>query len=172
VGAAFTVTLVVTGDDVQPNELVTVSVYVPVAAVVTLPILGFCADEVNEFGPDHAYDDALAENRFRFPPAQSGLLLDGDARGVGFTVTLVVTGDDVQPNELVTVSVYVPVAAVVTLPILGFCADEENEFGPDQLYDDALAENRFSVPPAQTGLLLEADAVGVGFTVTVKLHVD
>ena len=38
---------------VQPFASVTVTVYVPKAAVVTLEIVGFCTADVNPLGPDH-----------------------------------------------------------------------------------------------------------------------
>ena len=71
-------------------------------------------------------------------------------------------------------TVYIPVAAVVTLVIVGFCNIEENP-GPDQDQDnpDPPLELRFSVPPAVTGLLLVADAVGAAvFCEIVMLAVD
>ena len=51
VGNALMVTLVVVVAE-QPFALVTITVYTPEAPVVTLVIDGFCAVEVNPFGPD------------------------------------------------------------------------------------------------------------------------
>jgi hypothetical protein len=66
-------------------------------------------------------------------PAQIGLLLDAvGAAGVGFTVTLTVPATLVQPFT-VTVTEYVPLAAVVTLVMDGVCDVEVNELGPVQL---------------------------------------
>ena len=50
VGNAFTVTLVV-AVAVQPAAFVTVTVYVPLIAVVELAMVGFCVALTNAFGP-------------------------------------------------------------------------------------------------------------------------
>ena len=50
VGNAFTVTVVDAVAE-HPLALVTVTVYVPAAAAVTLAIDGFCNVDVNPFGP-------------------------------------------------------------------------------------------------------------------------
>ena len=59
--------------------------------------------------------------------------------------------------------------------MLGFCEVELNPFGPAHEYVPPPLEERFNVLPAQIGLLLEAEAVGVAFTVTdvvaVPVHV-
>jgi hypothetical protein len=47
-------------------------------------------------------------------------LLEAVAGITALTVTLVVVVE-VQPDEFVAVTVYVPLAAVVTLVIVGFC---------------------------------------------------
>jgi hypothetical protein len=47
------ITTVVIAVALQPLALVTVTVYVPAAAVVRLLMLGFWLVELNEFGPDH-----------------------------------------------------------------------------------------------------------------------
>ena len=67
----------------------------------------------------------------------------------------------------VTFTVYAPVAAVVAFGIVGFCNKELNPFGPVHVYVDAPATvvaNKFNVPPAQIGLLLEGfgDVGGLG----------
>jgi len=51
-GLALTTTLVVAAAEVQPLT-VTVTEYVPAAAVVALAIVGFCSAEVKLFGPVH-----------------------------------------------------------------------------------------------------------------------
>jgi len=133
-------------------------------------MIGFCCEELNEFGPIHEYVPPPLELRLSVVPLQTGLLLEAVAVGSGFTVTGVVALAE-HPFGFVTVTVYVPLAAVVTLGMLGFCADEVNEFGPDHVYDVMLLgpEDRFSVLPAQTGLLLDAVAVGKVFTTRVTL---
>jgi hypothetical protein len=76
---------------------------------------------VNAFGPLQLYEEAPAGNEVRLSafPAQIGLLLAADATGLGLTVTAVVAVEE-QPVAAVTVTVYVPVAAVVAFAILGF----------------------------------------------------
>jgi hypothetical protein len=107
--------------------------------------------------------------RFNVDPEHTGLLLDGaGAAGTGFTVTVTVPTTLVHPLA-VAVTEYVPLAAVVTLVMDGFCDVEVNELGPVQLYvaPATLLAVRFNVDPAHTGLLLPAvGAVGTGFTVT------
>jgi len=92
---------------------------------------------------------------------------------VGVTLVLTVTVTDpatlVQPLT-VAVTLYCPAAAVVTSAIVGFCNVDVNPFGPVQLYVAPLIVDavRFSVDPAQTGLLLPAvGAAGIALTVTV-----
>jgi len=55
---------------------------------------------------------------------------------LGFIITDVVAVAE-HPNKLVTVTVYTPAAAVVTLLMLGFCKVEVNPFGPVQEKDAA-----------------------------------
>jgi hypothetical protein len=103
----------------QPLALVTVTVYVPVAVVVTLLMLGFCKVELNEFGPDHEYNVPPDEVRFKVLPTQTGVF--ELAVGVGkVLITTVIVAVALQPLAFVTVTVYVP-AAAVTLEIIGFC---------------------------------------------------
>jgi hypothetical protein len=64
------------------------------------------------------------------------------------------------------------VAAVVALEMDGFCKADAKPFGPVQAYvaPDTVGVVRFSVLPAQTGLLL--DTVGVaGMALTTTLVV-
>ena len=69
-------------------------------------------------------------NRFKVWPEQIGPLLLGDGVAVVWlTVTDVEPTADAQP----TVRLYVPVAAVVTFAINGFCAAEVKPLGPVQL---------------------------------------
>jgi len=158
---------------VQPAT-VTVSEYVPAAAVVTLVMEGFCSDEVNPFGPVHEYVaplTALVDSE-RAVPVHTGELLEGEGvAGIGLTVTIAVPAFPVQPPT-VAVTEYVPVAAVVAPGMLGFCVDEVNPFGPVHEYvaPPMFDAERFSVLPAQIGLLLEAaGAAGVAFTVTLTV---
>ena len=99
VGLGFTVAFVVPAGDVQLFTL-TVTEYVPVAAVVALVIDGFWAELLNELGPVHAYvaPVTVGVERFKVLPAQIGPLLEAvGVDGIAFTVALVVPVDDVQP---------------------------------------------------------------------------
>jgi ribose 5-phosphate isomerase len=62
---------------------------------------------------------------------QIGELEEAVGLGSGLTVTLVVAELE-QPLTSVTVTVYVPEAAVEALGIEGFCEVAENPLGPDQ----------------------------------------
>ena len=53
-GIGFTMTLVVPAAEVQPLTVI-VTEYVPASAVVAFARVGFCSEEVNPFGPLHAY---------------------------------------------------------------------------------------------------------------------
>jgi hypothetical protein len=88
---------------------------------------------------------------------------------VAITVAVVVAAVDVHPVT-VTLTLYVPVAAVVAPTIDGFCAVDEKEFGPVQAYvaPATVEAKRFSVAPAQIGPLLEAVG-GPGVALTVKI---
>jgi hypothetical protein len=55
---AFTTTLVVPAAEVQPLTVI-VTEYVPASASVAPERVGFCREEVNPFGPVHAYVAAL-----------------------------------------------------------------------------------------------------------------
>jgi hypothetical protein len=83
-------------------------------------IEGFCALDINPFGPVQLYVAPPDEVRFKVAPLHTGLLLPAVALGDAFTVTTVVAVA-VQPPASVTVTVYVPEAAVVTVAIEGFC---------------------------------------------------
>jgi hypothetical protein len=58
-------------------------------------------------------------------------LADAEAIGAEPTTTLVVA-TEIQPDALVTVTVYMPPAALVTFDRVGFCCKELNPFGPLQ----------------------------------------
>jgi hypothetical protein len=147
---------------------------VPVSAVVTPAIDGFCAADVKPFGPVHEYvaPATAVVVRFNVAPTHNGLLLDGaGVAGIGFTVTTVVPAALMQPLTE-TVTEYVPVAAVVAFATDGFCKEEENPFGPVHEYVAPATAGvvKFNVLPAQIGLLLDAVGVaGMGFTVTLTV---
>jgi hypothetical protein len=90
---------------------------------------GFCWNELNPFGPLHAYAVPPPALRVRVPPWHTGLLLPAKGVGIVFTVTLVLVVAE-QPLLPVIVTVYVPLAAAVAFGIDGFCCVVENPFGP------------------------------------------
>lgn len=111
---------------------------------------------MNEFGPLHEYVAPTTgfDVRFKLDPEQIGLLLLATgAAGVGFTTTETVAGALEHP--LKTVTVYVPLAAVVALGIVGFWFEDVNPFGPAQVYVAPAIVSAFNcnVWPAQTGVL-------------------
>jgi hypothetical protein len=70
--------------------------------------------------------------KFSVEPAQIGELLEAvGVAGIGLTVTAVVAAALLHP-ETVTVTEYVPLAAMVAAAMEGFCVDEEKLFGPVQ----------------------------------------
>src|SRR3954464_3113656 len=134
-GMALTTTFVVPAADVQPFTVM-VTEYVPASAVVALPRVGFCSDDVKPFGPVHAYVAPLTVGVLSWivAPSQYGppLLAVGVA-GMALTTTFVVPAADVQPFT-VMVTEYVPASAVVALPRVGFCSDDVKPFGPVHAY--------------------------------------
>ena len=96
--------------------------------------MGFCDEELNPFGPVHAYVapamfDAVSET---FDPSHNGLLLPvvGDA-GMALTAMTAFAGALVQPFT-VAVTAYDPETETVLFVIDGFCEAELNPFGPAQ----------------------------------------
>lgn len=95
-GIGLTITLVVPGGPVQlPTDAVTE--YVPASAAVAAAMTGFCAVEVNPFGPVHAYVAPVIVPAVRLigEPIHTGLLLPvAGAGGVvtEATVTVAVAG--------------------------------------------------------------------------------
>jgi hypothetical protein len=98
--------------DVHPPT-VTVTLYVPLIAVVALALVGFCVAFAKAAGPVHEYvapvvvDGVLV--KFNVKPSHIGELLDAVIVGIAFTVT-VPDPVTVQPFESVTVklNVFVP----------------------------------------------------------------
>src|SRR4029077_20556711 len=91
-GAALTTTVVVPALEVQPLT-VTVTEYVPLAAVVAPEMVGFCRFEVKLFGPVHEYvaPEMVDAVRAIVPPAQYGPVFDAvGALGEALTTTVVV----------------------------------------------------------------------------------
>ena len=91
-----------------------------------------------------------------------GELLKGTgATGVESTTTVSVAESEVHPRGMpgyimVAVTVYTPVAGVVTPVIDGFCNPDVKAFGPSQLYSErsVLVPVRSSVLPEHIGPLL------------------
>jgi hypothetical protein len=130
-GVERIVTEVVPAVPVHP-KIVAVTEYVPDAAVVAAPMLGFCEVEVKLFGPVHEYEApeiVLAVSDKVFPEQIGMLLPPTGAAGIRFTVTEVVPAGPTQPAT-VAVTEYVPDVAVVAAPIVGFCEMELKLFGP------------------------------------------
>jgi ABC-type lipopolysaccharide export system ATPase subunit len=126
---------------------------------------------VNVFGPVQLYVAPalnVAVKLSVWPAQRLELLAAVGAAGIGLTVTLRVVTGLVHP-ETVCVSEYVPLAEVVAAPMVGFCTEDVNEFGPDQLYESAPFGKavKLSVNPAQIVELLAAvGAAGIGLIVT------
>lgn len=99
-----------------------------------MAIVGFCDEELNPFGPVHAYvAPAMFEAvRETLDPSHRGLLLPvvGDG-GIGLTMTATLLAGLVQPF-MVAVTEYAPEAAIVLFKIDGFCDAAVNPFGPVQ----------------------------------------
>lgn len=172
-GVALTTTAVVPTPDVHPFA-VTVTLYVPAIATVAPGRVGFCKADENAAGPVQLYvaPATAGVERLMVLPLQTGELLDAvGVEGVVLTTTAVVPIAEVHPF-VVTDKLYVPAIAVVALVIEGFCTDEENEFGPVQLYvaPATAGVERLIVLPVQTGVLLDAVGVdGVVFTTTTTV---
>ena len=100
-------------------------------------------------------------------PRQIGVVdtLAVTAPGAGLIATTVVEVP-VHPFN-VALTVYIPVAAVVTPGITGFCVVVENELGPAQRYvaPPTVVTVRLSELPAHIGLLLPAVSTGGPFIV-------
>src|SRR5437763_1214597 len=132
---AFTTTPVVPAAEVQPLTVI-VTEYVPASAVVAFARVGFCRDDVNPFGPLHAYvaAETVGVERAIVAPSQYGPPLDAvGVAGIGFTITLVVPAAEVQPLTVI-VTEYVPASASVTPERVGFCCGEVKPFGPVHEY--------------------------------------
>ena len=116
-GKLTTVTLEV-ADAVQPDAVVTVTVYSPVIGRVAFAIVGFCSNEVKPNGPLHEYPvpPFAVKLIFVFKHA-TGLLVT--ITGNGLTITFVVTLF-VHPAALVTDNVYTPALVACALAIIGF----------------------------------------------------
>ena len=109
--------------------------------------------------------------RFNVAPSHIALLLEAVAIGFVFIVT-VVWADAEHPLVSVTVTVYNPLAAVVTLVMEGFCIESLKLFGPLQLLIMPPADIKFKVAPEHIGLLPEAVTIGFALIVTVVWAVE
>jgi hypothetical protein len=146
--------------------------YVPDAAAVAFDIVGFCNEDEKPLGPVHEYVAPVTVGvvSVNEDPAHIGpLLVAVGVAGTAFTVAVVLAVELVQPFT-VTVTEYVPDAAVVAEGIDGFCNDDVKPFGPVHEYvaPPTFDAVRFNVEPVQTGPLLETvGAPGMAFTVAV-----
>ena len=170
-GVGLTTTVVEPAELVQPLA-VTVTLYVPAAANVTLAIVGFCKTEVNPLGPVQAYvaPETAGVVRLSADPTHTGPLLDAvGVAGEELTTRVVDPAALVHPLT-VTVTLYVPAAANVTLAIVGFCNEEVKPFGPVHAYvaPETAGVVRFNADPTHKGPLLAAVGVaGDGLTTRV-----
>ena len=104
---------------------VAVTIYAPDIAVVAVALTcGLCCELVNVLGPDQLHVNGMVlvvlDVRFNALPEHNGLLYDAvGVSGVCSTSTKTVPADEVQ-LLMVTVTLYVPSANVVTLFIAGF----------------------------------------------------
>jgi len=143
---------------------------VPEAATVAAGIVGFWRADVKRFGPVQEYvaPATVGVVRLSVPPAQIGPLFAAvGVAGTALTVAVVVPARDVQPAT-VTVTEYVPEAAVVAAGIVGFWREEVKRLGPVQEYvaPATVGVVKLSVPPVQIGPLLAAVGVaGAALTV-------
>lgn len=154
--------IVVIAVSVQPAA-VTVTVYVPAAKALAANE-GFCDVLVKEAGPVHVYDVPPDEVRSIVPFSQTvGLLLPAVATGAGVMATFVVVVE--EHPEMLTVTVYVPAAAVVALND-GFCEELLNPFGPAQEYVEPPLAVKLMLLFSHTGVLLPAVPVGPDVTFT------
>jgi hypothetical protein len=102
--------------------------------VVTFDNVGFCEVDVNPFGPVHEYaaPEIVLAVKLRVVPEHTVPLLPAvGVEGGGFTVTVVVPFGPVHPVS-VTFTEYVPVPAVETAVMTGFCPVFVKLFGPFQ----------------------------------------
>jgi hypothetical protein len=170
-GAALTTTVVEPAALVHPAT-VTVTLYTPSAAKVTLAIFGFRTAELKPFGPVQAYVAPVTAGveRLRVAPTHKGPLLEAvGVAGAAFTTTVVEPAALVHPPT-VTVTLYTPASANVTLAIFGFRTAELKPFGPVQAYVAPVTAGvvRLSADPSHKGPLLDAVGVaGTALTITV-----
>ena len=153
--------------------MVTVTLYNPAAAFVTLLIDGFCNVEEKPFGPDQTKVPVPLALKLSREPVQSGPLLFAVITGGAFTCRLVLA-DAWHPDALVASTVYVPAFAWLTLLITGFCWMELKPLGPDQIKLVPPAALSVTDAPSHTGPLLAATTTGAAsndtLTVAVELH--
>src|SRR4051794_41448385 len=139
---------------------VTVTEYVPAAAVVAFARVGFCSADVKPFGPVHEYvapATAGVESEI-VAPSQYGPPFEAvGVAGIGLTVTEVEPAAEVQVLT-VTVTEYVPASAVVALVRVGFCSEDGKPFGPVHEIGRAACRgrDRESVAPGQVGPTVDA----------------
>jgi hypothetical protein len=120
-GTPKTFTLNVPGGLVQPLT-VAVTEYIPVAIVPAPAIVGFCKDEVNEFGPVQlkVAPPGFVEVKLMVDPAHKVAVPPAvGAAGVVLMTTAKVPAALLQPKEL-TVKEYTPAASVVAPTMVGF----------------------------------------------------
>jgi len=113
------------------------------------------------FGPVHVYDVAALTLKLRFPPEQTGLLLEGNATAAGLTTTVVVIVL-VHPPAEAPIRVYTVVATGVKL------IDGVTKFPGNHVYVEAPPAVKVTPVPSQT-VGEFAVKVGPGVTTTVTV---
>ena len=137
----------------------------PADTPVTTPLLFIVATPVLE--ECHTIVPVAVVDRFVVRPTHTEFVpVIAGVAGKAFTVTTVV--EVLLQVPLLAVTLYVPAPKAVMPAILGLCKIEVKLLGPlqFQLVADPPVSLRFSIEPAQTGLLLDAVTVGSAFTVT------
>ena len=131
-GAGLMVTDVVPIEPVHPRTVAETE-YVPVPARGTPLMTGVCPASVHELGPLHAYvaPDIAPALKLKLLPSHTGELLEADgAPGVSLITTVVVPAALGGHPPTMAETEYVPLRAVVTPAMVGFCKVEVKEAGP------------------------------------------
>lgn len=160
-GTGFTVT-VATDVPKQPFASVPVTVYEVVAfgaALTVAPVDGVVPAVHKYVAAPVAVSVAVA------CPSQIATELTATT-GFGFIITESVPVPT-QPLASETEMLYVPLAPGVAEAIVGFCSEEENEFGPVQFHVAPLVQVKFNELPSHTGELLLIAGMSAVFTTTV-----
>jgi hypothetical protein len=145
---------------------VTVTLYVPLMAVVAFGRVGFWRLELNGTLAPQLYvapAPAPVTDRRMLLPTHRGLLLLSCGL-ISWLIVTCVVATCVQPLAVLTVTLYTPLMAAVALGRLGFWA-LELKLGPLHVQAVPPFTPKLSWLPAHTGALLLAVRRGLGVTV-------